>query len=223
FPPLKRSSLLLKTSEHLKVYFWERRPNFLNSDQISKMLKSSKYKVDLRVKRASDLAITEVIRGEKESLVSWSSNNNSEHLKNLEECDLFVSPREYEGIGIATLEALALGVPAISIRRPTINEYITHGKNGILFENVGDEINLDDFDIETLKQNALSMSQELQARWSDTSKTLILELIDRAKQSLAHANNKIEWDQRHTEMLRLFCTCNDDTIDQYAKYLESLT
>jgi glycosyltransferase involved in cell wall biosynthesis len=187
------------------------------------MLKSSKYKVDLRVKRASDLAITEVIRGEKESLVSWSSNNNSEHLKNLEECDLFVSPREYEGIGIATLEALALGVPAISIRRPTINEYITHGKNGILFENVGDEINLDDFDIETLKQNALSMSQELQARWSDTSKTLILELIDRAKQSLAHANNKIEWDQRHTEMLRLFCTCNDDTIDQYAKYLESLT
>jgi len=47
--------------------------------------------------------------------------------------DLFVSPRSREGIGMSFLEAMAMGRCVVAVDQPTMNEYIHHRKNGLLF------------------------------------------------------------------------------------------
>ena len=48
--------------------------------------------------------------------------------------NVFFAPRRFEGIGMAVLEALALGQCVVAPDCPTANEYITSGTDGILFD-----------------------------------------------------------------------------------------
>jgi len=50
------------------------------------------------------------------------------------ETDLFVLPSVWEGLGIAILEAQAIGVPVIASNVDGIKEIIEDKKNGLLFE-----------------------------------------------------------------------------------------
>ena len=52
----------------------------------------------------------------------------------LASANVFFAPRRYEGIGMAFLEALALGQCVVAPDLPTANEYIDNGVNGILFD-----------------------------------------------------------------------------------------
>jgi len=47
---------------------------------------------------------------------------------------VYVAPRLHEGIGMAVLEALARGQCVAAADRATMNEYITDGVNGLLFD-----------------------------------------------------------------------------------------
>ncbi len=47
---------------------------------------------------------------------------------------VYVAPRLHEGIGMAFLEALARGQCVVAADRATMNEYITDGVNGLLFD-----------------------------------------------------------------------------------------
>lgn len=60
-------------------------------------------------------------------------DRSDEYLAFLGQVDFFVAPRKYEGIGLSFLEALARGKTVIAADRPTMNEYIRHGRNGFLF------------------------------------------------------------------------------------------
>ncbi|WP_342395807.1 glycosyltransferase family 4 protein [Candidatus Chlorohelix sp.] len=48
--------------------------------------------------------------------------------------DLYVLPTRYEGFGIPLLESMSAGCPVISTRIPVIDEIITEGVNGLLFD-----------------------------------------------------------------------------------------
>lgn len=48
--------------------------------------------------------------------------------------NVFVAPRRFEGIGFSFLEAMARGQVVIAENNPTMNEYIVHGVNGLLYE-----------------------------------------------------------------------------------------
>lgn len=48
--------------------------------------------------------------------------------------DLYVLPTRYEGFGIPLLESMSAGCPVISTRIPVIDEIVTHGVNGLLFD-----------------------------------------------------------------------------------------
>ena len=52
----------------------------------------------------------------------------------LAEANVFFSPRRHEGIGMAVLEALALGQCVVAPDHPTASEYITNGTSGLLFD-----------------------------------------------------------------------------------------
>jgi len=55
-----------------------------------------------------------------------------EYLEVLQRCNLFLAPRNLEGVGLSYLEAMAAGCAVIAFDGPTMNEYIRHGVNGLL-------------------------------------------------------------------------------------------
>lgn len=61
--------------------------------------------------------------------------DNSEDLKAIiNQHDVFIAPRLYEGIGMAFLGAMALGKCVIAPNLATMNEYIKHGETGLLYD-----------------------------------------------------------------------------------------
>jgi len=55
-----------------------------------------------------------------------------EYLRLVSSANVFLSPRPSEGVGLMLLEALARGQAAFACDVPAMNEYITHGENGVL-------------------------------------------------------------------------------------------
>lgn len=51
----------------------------------------------------------------------------------LAEANVFFAPRPLEGIGMSFLEAMARGLCVVAPDAPTMNEYISHGRNGLLY------------------------------------------------------------------------------------------
>ena len=58
-----------------------------------------------------------------------------EYLSRIAACEIVVAPRRKEGIGMAFLEAMAMGKCVVAHNDATMNEYIKDGVNGILFIN----------------------------------------------------------------------------------------
>lgn len=52
----------------------------------------------------------------------------------LEKSDIFVFSSIYEGLGLAALEALAVGIPVIASDIPGVNEFVIDEETGLLFE-----------------------------------------------------------------------------------------
>ena len=59
---------------------------------------------------------------------------HAQHRQLLESCSHYVAPRMLEGIGMGVLEAMGLGQCVIAPDRPTMNEYIVHRHNGLLYD-----------------------------------------------------------------------------------------
>ena len=51
----------------------------------------------------------------------------------LRESNVFFAPRPREGIGMSVLEAMASGLCVVARDAPTMNEYISNGSNGLLY------------------------------------------------------------------------------------------
>lgn len=69
---------------------------------------------------------------EVEFTQGWFSTH-AEYLNTIARCGYYLAPRATEGIGMSFLEAMGLGLCVLSPDRPTMNEYITSGHDGILF------------------------------------------------------------------------------------------
>lgn len=53
-------------------------------------------------------------------------------LRILSGCDLFVLPSLYEGLPVAVMEALAMGLPIVATTVPSIEQAVTDGREGVL-------------------------------------------------------------------------------------------
>jgi glycosyltransferase involved in cell wall biosynthesis len=64
---------------------------------------------------------------------SWFADS-SEYRSCLERANVFFAPRLAEGIGLSFIEAMAMGHCVVAPDRPTMNEYIRDGENGLLYD-----------------------------------------------------------------------------------------
>jgi hypothetical protein len=94
---------------------------------------------------------------------AWSADGNS-FAASLAAANVFFAPRPMEGIGMAMLEAMAAGLCVVAPDAPTMNEYISHGRNGLLHA-PGSRLPLDFADAAALGARAREDMARGRARW----------------------------------------------------------
>ena len=99
----------------------------------------------------------------------------------LSRANVFFAPRRYEGIGMSFLEALARGMVVVAPDCPTMNEYIRHGENGLLY-NPSALRPLDFSAVGTLRAGARALAAAGCARWR-AQESRLLEFIGEEQQS----------------------------------------
>jgi glycosyltransferase involved in cell wall biosynthesis len=66
--------------------------------------------------------------------------SQAEYFETLKRCNLYLAPRALEGVGLTFLEAMASGCAVMAYDASTMNEYITHAVDGLLFTNTTLEV-----------------------------------------------------------------------------------
>jgi len=133
FPTVEKS---LDTRDK-EVFFWERRKE-INCSVVATLLQGHAIS-SITLHRVPDpghesSAMIPLCRSIPEVLQTEWFASRSDYLRQLARHQVFIAPRPYEGIGMAFLEAMALGLCVIAPDLPTHNEYIRHGENGLLYD-----------------------------------------------------------------------------------------
>lgn len=98
----------------------------------------------------------------------------------LKDCALYMAPRRLEGIGMSFLDAMAMGRCIIAPNLPTMNEYITDGQTGLLYDwddasltHCAFSVKADAVQIRAIQRHTLAYIAEGRKRW-DAEKNIIL-------------------------------------------------
>ena len=139
-----------------RVFFWER--GGISRETVERLFpKSVGYVLD--VKRDGEFMERKV------------------YLERMAKCGIVVAPRRKEGIGMAFLEAMAMGKCVAAYDDATMNEYITDGENGILFS----EGRLDPVPTERVQRIVEGLPRhvaDLRARWLEGERK-VNEFVER--------------------------------------------
>lgn len=123
--------------DDLTGFFWPRRRE-ITWDTVENLL-SKKQLSRLFFHAAPDRGFPPVTPPEKArkqyqiSISEWF-DTKEELFQLLARANIYFAPRLYEGIGLSFLEAMAMGMCVVAPDSPTMNEYITHGVNGLLYD-----------------------------------------------------------------------------------------
>lgn len=159
------------------VFFWQRRSN-ININMIGELISKSQVK-NIHIHKAVDPE-QEYIEPSDEmkskynfSYSTWYANK-SDMLEDVKKAAIYVAPREYEGIGMSFLEAMAMGKCVIAPDHPTMNEYIKHGFNGYLYDNHNvAPINMNNSDIKEIQKNVYAYMKEGYAEWEKNKNAIL--------------------------------------------------
>lgn len=126
--------------------------------------------------------------------------DRAEYLALLQGCNLFMAPRPFEGIGISSLEAMAMGIAVAAPDAPALNEYIFHNRNGYLYHLDAPQP-LDLTSLPTVGQQALCDVIAGHDKWLGDSKR-ILEFMARTSASGPSVRWRISgwWDRQRTRL-----------------------
>ena len=166
--------------DHKKVFFWER--DGIRADDVRRMFpQGSGFEVVVRNAAAKE-----------------GEDARRSYLEAMSECGVFIAPRRLEGIGLGFLEAMAIGKCVIANDAPTMNEYITNGKNGMLFkfEDVkSGEPRLSPKDLASIQDAAYNSCVKGRRRWELIDEPMILDFIERtiAEHREMNVVEAIEW------------------------------
>jgi glycosyltransferase involved in cell wall biosynthesis len=170
-----------KEFETLRGFFWQRRPE-VTWRQIAALLDGASFQ-GMHLHLAPDPecgAIETPAAGDLERLnittSSWlQSRADFDDL--LESANVFFAPRTVEGIGFALLEAMAAGMCAVAPDGATMNEYITDGVTGLLWD-VREPKPLDFAHAERIGRRAMQATVLGRERWEESLAALRTFVLD---------------------------------------------
>lgn len=191
------------------LFFWERQPQTgISIDWLAHQINKSPYTPKtIHIHQSADPGqyttrhpslVGEIFPGRLVMTSSWFSSK-SILLECLTKSGIYLAPRKAEGIGFSFLDAIACGLVVCVHDKPTMNEYIVDGKNGLIFYE-----DLPDFrtiDLESIRARSLESCRLGHANWC-TFVPVLLAAIDKhlltpspkilKPISPAHANQIIE-------------------------------
>lgn len=121
-----------------KVFFWQRIPS-ITFDTIKQVLPSD-IGLQIHIHKAVDPNVIFSEPSEEDvakysiTYSDWTPTREEMHDKYISPAGIYIAPRVYEGIGLSFLEAMTYGKIVIAPNNPTMNEYITDGYNGFLYD-----------------------------------------------------------------------------------------
>ena len=164
----------------LKGFFWQR-TNDITWDHIRKLIEGSSFS-SFHLHLALDpiwyrevMPTKEEIKKYHITITRWF-DKKEEYLAVLSQANIFFTPRLYEGIGMPVIEAMTMGKVVVAPDHPTTNEYISHQKNGLLYD-IHDLKPLDFSSAKTIAIQAREDSLLGFKNWQSESKEL-LDFID---------------------------------------------
>ncbi len=164
-----------------KIFFWQRITN-LNINTLEKLFSNKEKNLEIHLHKAIDpehTFIKPTKEQEKKFSITYSTwfKTRNELLSLIKKSAIYIAPREYEGIGLSFLEAMAMGKAVIAVNNPTMNEYIKNNKTGYLF-NLNDPKNIELNNLEKIQKNCYSFMKNGYKKW-ETKKSEIITFIKR--------------------------------------------
>lgn len=167
------------------VFFWNR-VSSINLNTVETLLKQ--FPLDhLHIHRAPDPGHETSRAGDRFASMTTYSDwcpTRADMQRTIMESALYIAPRPYEGIGMSFLEAMAMGRCVIANNQPTMNEYISHGVTGLLYD-LHAVTPLEYPNIRQIQQNTFSFIQEGYTRWQKQIPS-ILDWIEQPVQKKLH-------------------------------------
>lgn len=187
-----KPNFIKKNEKYISIIFWQR-INKINWRLIEKILGKNeiakvyfKNNPDPQYKEIKNPPTADIEKYNIDIINGWI--DASKYLDILKKCNIYIAPREYEGIGMGFLDAMATGAIVISPNKPTANEYIKDGYNGYLYDiKKPKSINLSR--IKEVGQNLEKSFTQGYQKWQEQEK-YILEFI---KQKNFKINNKYKF------------------------------
>ena len=121
------------------LYYWNRvgmaSPEFItklcNSLKVETLL--FKPDIDPRIEQNKHYSLPAKIGNNTAVKILHATETREEFMLQIKDANIVLAPRLTEGVGMVFLEAMARGACVIAHDAPTMNEYIEHADNGILF------------------------------------------------------------------------------------------
>jgi glycosyltransferase involved in cell wall biosynthesis len=124
--PKKKISIFFWYRNNIKFYDWIKNFN-------SKIIRSVIFFNCPDPGKKHDEIKSEDIKKYNIKVIKKSFLPKKEYLNLIKKCEVFVSPRKQEGIGMSFLEAMSMGKYIVSNNDATMSDYITNNKIGHLF------------------------------------------------------------------------------------------
>ncbi len=162
--------------QQLSGFFWQRTDQ-ITWNHIKKLIKQSDF-TKIHIHTAVDppgftVALpTESERKKYRITTSQWYPEKEDYLNTLDHANVYFAPRLREGIGMAFLEAMAKGKCVVAPDNSTMNEYIIHGKTGILYDPDNPQL-LEFSNIKELGSNARKYIEQGHPGWLEAQKELI--------------------------------------------------
>jgi glycosyltransferase involved in cell wall biosynthesis len=176
FPPVEKTPQEKIDSGKLKGFFWQR-TNRITWNHIRALIKKANFE-KFNIHSAIDPPGFKFIQPGEEEIKQYNINitkwftGREDYLRVVREANVFFAPRVKEGIGMAFLEAMAMGKCVVAADNPTMNEYITHGKTGLLYNPRRPEP-LDFSNIEEICAGTRNFAHEGHKKWRQSQEELL--------------------------------------------------
>ena len=130
----------------VKIFFWFRNNfytkdwiKFFSKDEVEKIIY---FKCPDPGRKAEEIKANQ-LKNFNFKIINKDFLPKKTYLNLIRDCDVFVSPRKQEGIGMSFLEALSMGKYIVANNDSTMNEYIKNRKIGFLInKNTKTKINI---------------------------------------------------------------------------------
>ncbi|WP_375724902.1 glycosyltransferase [Arcobacter sp. KX21116] len=177
-----KPKILNKENNKPKIFFWQRSKE-INWILIKKLIDFTQIE-SIHMHRISPIEEKDdwFEKPSENDIINYNISfshwfdSKEDFFNKVNEFDIFIAPRLFEGIGLAFLEAMSLGKCIVAPNFPTMNEYIKDKQNGFLYDFTNPKrVDLNNW--KEISHNAKYTASLIKDKWIK-SENKIIEFID---------------------------------------------